>query len=318
MTATAKKTLNIKVIRIDGGTQARTEINLDTVEDYAQAIKDGAKFPPVIVFFDGADYWLADGFHRYHGTNTAGATSIEAEVRTGTQRDAILFSAGANSLHGLRRSNGDKRKAVLMLLGDAEWGVWSDNAIAKQCGVSSNFVGTVRRSLSSDESEKPIERVRKDKHGNTSTIKTGNIGKATNATGTNSEPIAHATNTAPQPPATPAKLTDAEQIAQEAHGDSDPIALLEEANAELNELRALLQAAEANDQQAETLKWKRLTDIANRRQNELMETVNQREGELKRQTNWLRRIGTAMGTEDFSKLPALVEALARNAKVGAA
>ena len=28
---------------------------------------EGAEFPPLIVFFDGATYWLADGFHRYYG-----------------------------------------------------------------------------------------------------------------------------------------------------------------------------------------------------------------------------------------------------------
>ncbi len=58
------KSINIKSIRVDGGTQSRVEINNDIVSEYAALIKDGAEFPPVVVFNDGADNWLADGFHR--------------------------------------------------------------------------------------------------------------------------------------------------------------------------------------------------------------------------------------------------------------
>ena len=107
---------------------------------------------------------------------------------------------------------------------------------------------------------------------------------------------------------------DAAQVAADAYGDSDPIAMLEASEAENAELRSLLAAAEADDQKAETLKWRRIADVANRRQNELMDTVNAREKELQRHANWLRRIGNALGEEDHSKLAAQVEALARTAK----
>jgi hypothetical protein len=39
---------------------------------------------------------LADGFHRYFATKANATASIDAEVRTGTLRDAILFSFSAN------------------------------------------------------------------------------------------------------------------------------------------------------------------------------------------------------------------------------
>ena len=77
----------------------------------------------------------------------------------------------------------------------------------------------------------------------------------------------------------------------------------------------MLAAAEADDKQAEILKFKRIADVATRRQSELMETVSNREQELQRQANWLRRIGVAMNEEDNSKLAAKVEAMARAAKV---
>lgn len=138
------KTINVKAIRIDGGTQSRVEIHNETVADYADAIKSAAKFPPMVVFHDGADYWLADGFHRWHAFNKAGKASAEADVRSGSLRDAVLFSLGANGTHGLRRTNADKRKAVESMLADAEWSEWSDHKIAETCGVSHPFVAAVR------------------------------------------------------------------------------------------------------------------------------------------------------------------------------
>src|SRR5690606_35298949 len=87
--------LKLEQIRIDGGTQPRTELNEATVADYAEAITEGAKFPPVTVFHDGADYWLADGFHRLFAHKKIGALDIEAEIRQGTKRDAVLHSVGA-------------------------------------------------------------------------------------------------------------------------------------------------------------------------------------------------------------------------------
>lgn len=74
------KTINIKTIRTDGGTQSRVEINNEIVTEYAEAIKAGAEFPAVVVFNDGVDNWLADGFHRFHAHNQAGKTSISADM----------------------------------------------------------------------------------------------------------------------------------------------------------------------------------------------------------------------------------------------
>ena len=137
-------TLHLDAIRIDGGTQCRAELDEGAVTDYAAAIRSGADFPSVVVFFDGKHYWLADGFHRYHAHKHAGAIEINADVRNGTKRDAVLFSVGANAVHGLRRSNADKRKAVETLLRDKEWSQWSDREIAKACGVTHPFVASIR------------------------------------------------------------------------------------------------------------------------------------------------------------------------------
>ena len=140
----ATKPLNISAIRIDGGTQSRSRILQDMVDDYAASMADGAEFPPVVVFFDGKEYWLADGFHRYHATRKNKRASILANIRNGTVRDAILYSFGANGMHGMQMTNEDKRRIVLEMLDDFEWGQWSDREIARACHVSHPFVSKLR------------------------------------------------------------------------------------------------------------------------------------------------------------------------------
>ena len=135
------------VIRIDGGTQPREEIDIELVEDYADGYRHNDPMPPIDVFYDGVNYWLADGFHRWHAARKAEQAKIECIVHQGTQRDAILFSVSANSTHGKRRSNADKRRAVLTLLNDKEWSGWSDNVVASKCAVSQPFVSSIRNQL---------------------------------------------------------------------------------------------------------------------------------------------------------------------------
>ena len=103
---------------LDGGTQARLKIDDDIVMEYAEAMQRGDTFPPVVAFDDGNRLWLADGFHRYQACRLLGKFAIATDRREGSQRDAILYSLGANASHGLRRSSADKRRAVETMLKD--------------------------------------------------------------------------------------------------------------------------------------------------------------------------------------------------------
>src|SRR5581483_8546635 len=96
-THTLTQELSLALIRTDGGTQPRAELNYDMVRDYAQDMIQDVLFPPITIFYDGADYWLADGFHRYHAAKQICREAIEADVRQGTRRDAVLYSVGANA-----------------------------------------------------------------------------------------------------------------------------------------------------------------------------------------------------------------------------
>lgn len=141
-----QKILNLGAIVLDPKLQSRTEINEDNVADYAHDMEQGDKFPAITVHFDGINYYLTDGFHRYLAAKRIEKASILCDVINGTFRDAQLYSTGVNSKHGMRRTYADKRKAVMTLLEDFEWSQWSNAEIARQCGVSHTFVKNLRES----------------------------------------------------------------------------------------------------------------------------------------------------------------------------
>lgn len=170
--------LPLDEIRMDGGTQPRSQLNQGTIDEYAADMQSGDKFPPIDVFYDGQDYWLADGFHRVHAATQIGWSEFEANVHQGDRRAAILHSVGVNASHGLRRTNEDKRRAVMALLSDEEWGKWSDREIGRRCRVSHPFVAKIREDVTGNISS---ERTYITKHGTVATMQTDQIQGANEA-----------------------------------------------------------------------------------------------------------------------------------------
>jgi hypothetical protein len=135
------KTIPLESITLDERTQQRAgELDGDIISDYISAIKDGDIFPPVVLFFDGEKYWLADGHYRYYAEKEFGTKEINAEILSGSLRDAILYSFGANGKHGIRRTKDDILKSVTTIKNDPEWSKWSNRTIAKVCNVSHTYV----------------------------------------------------------------------------------------------------------------------------------------------------------------------------------
>jgi len=102
----------------DADCQTRALIDSETVIEYAEAMKDGATFPPIVVFHDSASYWLADGYHRYLAAKTLArergdeeTATISADIRQGSKLDAVRYALSANARHGKRREPGDYAKA---------------------------------------------------------------------------------------------------------------------------------------------------------------------------------------------------------------
>ena len=307
-------TCRLDDIRIDGGTQPRTSINEATVSEYAEAIMSGDVFPPLLCVWDGVNRWLCDGFHRLHAHRQAGSVTVEVLQHSGTQRDAVLMSVGTNAQHGLRRSNDDKRRAVRMLLEDAEWGQWSDREIAKRCLVDHKTVAAVRAALSPGEvltGEFPSEdstRERKvnTKHGTQATMKTAGIAASNQ-------------QRAAAPEDAPAKARD-----EDDHYDApDAGALLDEMQTDLRRAEARVAELEkalndAGKGQVVTLTQR--LDHAERRQAELMDEASRAKARADRYERTLARIGKAVGDKDLDQVAARVEAMVRklrDAKVAA-
>lgn len=138
------KSLSVDVINITGGTQSRLKIKEDYVEEIYKKMKDGVDYDAVTIFFDGKEYWLADGFHRYHATRKLGKSSIKCKITNGLLRDAILYSKVANNLHGLPPTLQDKINNAIEMIGDFEWGGWSNREIGRICDVSHVTIAKLR------------------------------------------------------------------------------------------------------------------------------------------------------------------------------
>lgn len=150
------KTIDVEKIRLDGGTQPRKKIYEETIQSYTEVLLEGVTMPPVTVYFDGKDNWLADGFHRYHAHKRAGYKKLSCIVNKGTKRDAFIFSLGANHDHGMPRTNEEKRDAVITAFNDVELCELSDAQIAAICKVSAMTVGRVRKALDLQRPDKVV------------------------------------------------------------------------------------------------------------------------------------------------------------------
>jgi hypothetical protein len=274
------KKIEISAIRIDGGTQARLKLDQDVVKEYAECMKDGDKFPPVTVFYDGSEYWLANGFHRYFATKSNGELEIECEVKQGTLDDAVLYAFSADGRQGLSRSAEDNRNIIIRMIQHPVWGKWSNAEIAKHVGVSKMTVGRVKASLEKDKPA-PTKKKYKDKHGNESTIETKNIGKTKEKKVTKEEPTTESDDQIVR------ELTDAlTAVSQENTLLKDKIAIGQWDASEIEKIDAEELIAELREQirilEIDNKALRESRDTFQNRNSELMRTVKSLQNQLKK------------------------------------
>jgi hypothetical protein len=106
-------------------------------------MKNDVEYPALEATYDGTDYWLTDGFHRYYALKQLGVKTYSVEWVPGTLQDAIRKALSANSTHGMPRTREDKIKCVQTARGLDEYKEASYNEIAKICAVSASFVAAV-------------------------------------------------------------------------------------------------------------------------------------------------------------------------------
>lgn len=132
------KEVPLSKITLDKALQPRMALTADAVVEYADAMLEGTKLPPCVVVWDGDTHWLCDGFHRVTAAQRLKWKTIACEVVDGTRNDAMWMAAAANQKHGVRRTNGDKRRAVLLALACNPSA--SNSEIARHCAVAAEMV----------------------------------------------------------------------------------------------------------------------------------------------------------------------------------
>ena len=112
-------------VRSIGHRAARRRVECDPAlgAEYAEAMLEGAIFPPIVIFQD-KNGWkhLADGHHRVDATALAALkdnrrkAEVLAEIRHGTVGDALRYAMQANRLHGKRMTDADHKRAIGMAI----------------------------------------------------------------------------------------------------------------------------------------------------------------------------------------------------------
>lgn len=142
--------------------QTRAATSSEYIDELSERMAAGDTFPPVTVFTDGKDSWLADGIHRLDAAIKA-KKKIGVDQRKGTRADAVEFACGANASHGLRRTNADKRRSVKLAL--TAFPERSSRMIADLCGVGHQLVDDLRQVDDSATCNKNTEKTRVGRDG---------------------------------------------------------------------------------------------------------------------------------------------------------
>jgi len=130
------------MIEATSATQCRKKLSKEYIDFYCEDLKNGAIFPPIDVFKEKGSgrYILANGFHTLIAHIHAEIEEIECTIHEGGMRECLEFAFGANSEHGLRRTNADKRHTVEMALKDPYFGQLKRQEIADMCRVTKRTV----------------------------------------------------------------------------------------------------------------------------------------------------------------------------------
>ncbi len=150
-----QENIEISSIIRDEKLQPRVSMDSGTIEEYATAMRNGEDFPAVTIFYDGKKYWLSDGWHRVEAAISAGRTDISAEIRSGTFEDALKNSLSSNATHGLKRSQADKKRAIINALN--AFPLESNREIARIVHVDDKTVGKYREELKIQQKEESMD-----------------------------------------------------------------------------------------------------------------------------------------------------------------
>ena len=126
-------------------TQARLRIaGTSTINTYAEKMRQGELFPPVILWEDGRDgYTLLDGNTRVAALHKLGRSHTDAYIVSGLEGDneAIYVSSLFNTINGVSLSKEEILRAVQA--GKALSNPYSDARLAKDLGIPASRISRI-------------------------------------------------------------------------------------------------------------------------------------------------------------------------------
>ncbi len=149
------KPLHLAKIKVESWLQPRDALDVDAVADYTRVFKDckESPFPPLRVFLIDGKHYLTRGFHRMAAAKAANQATHVGEVYNGTRQEALIDAASSNTDNGVRRTNKDKRRAVLMLLTGRDSPDWTNRFNAQATKTSHQFVNLMAKELADTSTE---------------------------------------------------------------------------------------------------------------------------------------------------------------------
>ena len=156
-----EQTIAFAEVAVHRDLQPRISIDQSVVEEYAEVLRGDARaLPPIDVFLVGTEEtpYVVDGYHRWHAHRLVESEWLRCNVvGRGTLDEGRWVSTRSNRTHGLRRSNEDKRAAVLSALATEIGQEQSNRVIAEHVGVSADLVSAVRSEWEASLSGKRVE-----------------------------------------------------------------------------------------------------------------------------------------------------------------
>lgn len=99
-------------IKVNHGVMIRQKLDEGRVQEFMEVFD---QLPPIRVFEVDGGLLLSDGFHRLAAAERLGFFEIEAEIKKGTRRDAIIEAISINARHGKPLTQEEKVEAVKRL-----------------------------------------------------------------------------------------------------------------------------------------------------------------------------------------------------------
>ena len=122
------------------------EVHPDVVDDYVGKMKDGVKFPPIVIGVEKLTnkQYIVDGLHRLSAAKQAGLGSITYEMVDYPDMPSLLADMLKRNLsHGLKPTAGERNRRIKLLLSRG----LTMESIGSMVGLSKMSVSRISRDM---------------------------------------------------------------------------------------------------------------------------------------------------------------------------